>query len=71
MQGYIRGAKKLGAEYLYEDVEMILSEQDAITGVRVADGREYHAPIVINCAGAWAPKLSEKMGLPLPVVPLP
>ncbi len=71
MQGYIRGAKKLGAEYLYEDVEMILSVQDAITGVRLADGREYHAPIVINCAGAWAPQLSEKLGLPLPVVPLP
>lgn len=71
MQGYIRGAKKLGAEYLYEDVEMILSVQDTITGVRLADSREYHAPIVINCAGAWAPQLSEKLGLSLPVVPLP
>jgi len=71
MQGYIRCAKKLGAEYVYQDVDAILSDQDQIIGVRLTDGREYRAPIVINCAGAWAPSLSEKLGLPLPVVPLP
>jgi FAD-dependent oxidoreductase domain-containing protein 1 len=71
MQGYIRCAKKLGAEYIYEDVDVILSDQHAISGVRLRDGREYRAPIVINCAGAWAPVLSERLGLPLPVVPLP
>jgi FAD-dependent oxidoreductase domain-containing protein 1 len=27
--------------------------------------------VVVNCAGAWAPALSGKLGLPLPVVPLP
>jgi len=71
MQGYIRCAKKLGAEYVYAEVDMILSEPDAVTGVRLTDGREFYAPIVVNCAGAWAPPLSEKLGLPLPVVPLP
>ncbi|WP_027416031.1 NAD(P)/FAD-dependent oxidoreductase [Aneurinibacillus terranovensis] len=71
MQGYIKCAKKLGAEYVYEEVDSLLIEQDQIKGVRLVDGHEYYAPVVINCAGAWAAILSEKANLPLPVVPLP
>ncbi|KAB2333292.1 FAD-binding oxidoreductase [Cytobacillus depressus] len=71
MQGYIKYAKKLGAEYVYDEVDSLLTEQDQIKGVRLANGSEYFAPIVVNCAGAWASILSEKANLPLPVVPLP
>lgn len=71
MQGYIKCSKRLGAEYLYEEVDGLITEQDQVKGVRLTDGREYMAPIVVNCAGAWASALSEKAGLPLPVVPLP
>lgn len=71
MQGYIKNAKKLGAEYVYDEVDCLITNQDQINGVRMADGQEYFAPIVVNCAGAWASILSEKAGLPLPVVPLP
>ena len=71
MNGYVRNAKKLGAEYIYDEVDALLLEQDRIQGIKLMDGREYHAPVVINCAGAWASILGEKAGLPLPVVPLP
>jgi FAD-dependent oxidoreductase domain-containing protein 1 len=71
MQGYIKCSKKLGAEYIYEEVESLLTEQDQIKGVRLENGSEFFAPIVVNCAGAWASILSEKANLPLPVVPLP
>lgn len=71
MQTYVRWSKHLGAEYVYQDVDQILTEQDQIKGVRLTDGSEYYAPIVVNCAGAWASILSEKARLPLPVVPLP
>jgi glycine/D-amino acid oxidase-like deaminating enzyme len=71
MQGYIRNAKRLGAEYIYQEVEAILCDQEEVKGVRLSDGSEYYAPIVLNCAGAWGSDLSEKMGLALPVVPLP
>ena len=71
MSGYVRNAKKLGAEYIYEEVDSLVTEQNQIKGIKLTDGREYHAPIVINCAGAWASILGEKAGLPLPVVPLP
>lgn len=71
MQGYIKYSKKLGAEYVYEEVDSLLLEQKEIKGVRLTSGEEYHAPVVVNCAGAWASLLSEKIGLSLPVVPLP
>lgn len=71
MTGYIKNAKKLGAEYIYDEVDALLTEQDQIKGIKLVNGTEYHAPIVINCAGAWASLLGEKAGLTLPVVPLP
>ncbi|SFD88961.1 Glycine/D-amino acid oxidase [Lentibacillus persicus] len=70
MQGYIKKAKELGAEYVYDEVETILTERGEVTGVRLKKGDVYKAPIVINCAGPWAHELSEKIGLPLPIVPL-
>lgn len=71
MLGYVRCAKKLGAEYIYDEVESLITETGKVKGIKLADGREYHAPVVVNCAGAWASILGDKAGLPLPVVPLP
>ncbi|WP_264737500.1 NAD(P)/FAD-dependent oxidoreductase [Cytobacillus firmus] len=71
MLGYVKYAKKLGAEYIYDEVESLITETGKVKGIKLADGREYHAPVVVNCAGAWASILGDKAGLPLPVVPLP
>ncbi|WP_100403744.1 NAD(P)/FAD-dependent oxidoreductase [Bacillus sp. FJAT-42315] len=70
MQGYRKKAQQLGAEYISKEVDLILTENDHVIGVRLTDGKEYRANTVINCAGAWGAYLSEKIGLPLPVVPL-
>ncbi|MFD1414948.1 NAD(P)/FAD-dependent oxidoreductase [Oceanobacillus jeddahense] len=70
MQGYARKARELGASYVYEDVEKIQSNRGKVTGIQLKNGNTYEAPIVINCAGPWAPSLSESAGLPIPVVPL-
>lgn len=70
MQGYIKKAKKLGANYIYEEVTEILNEAGKVTGVKTKNGVTYRAPIVVNCAGPWAPALSETAGASLPVVPL-
>ncbi|WP_339228533.1 FAD-binding oxidoreductase [Oceanobacillus sp. FSL K6-2867] len=69
MQGYIRKTKQLGGVYQYEKVETIIQERNKVTGVQLKNGEIYHAPIVINCAGPWAPLLSETIGLSIPVVP--
>ncbi|MBG9447568.1 NAD(P)/FAD-dependent oxidoreductase [Cytobacillus firmus] len=71
MLGYVKYAKKLGAEYIYDEVDSLITETGKVKGIKLADGREYHAPVVVNCAGAWASILGDKAGLPLPVVPLP
>ncbi|OZU90492.1 FAD-dependent oxidoreductase [Virgibacillus indicus] len=70
MQGYVRKAKQLGANYVYEEIDTILESGGNISGVKLTNGEIYEAPIVVNCAGPWAPALSEKMGLPIPVIPL-
>lgn len=70
MQGYAKSAKTLGANYIYQEVESLLTNARGISGVQLANGDTYHAPIVINCAGPWAPMLSEKIDCPVPVIPL-
>ncbi|PAV28791.1 FAD-dependent oxidoreductase [Virgibacillus profundi] len=70
MQGYARKSKQLGADYVYEEIDSILQNHGKVSGVKLSNGDIYEAPIVVNCAGPWAPALSEKMGYPLPVIPL-
>ena len=70
MQGYAKKAKQLGAQYVFDEVDTILTDRNGVQGIRTYSGDIYHAPLVINCAGPWAPELSEKIGLPIPVVPL-
>lgn len=70
MQGYARKARQLGAAYIYEAIDEILYNRDGVNGVKTENGDVFKAPIVINSAGPWAPVLSEKINLPIPVVPL-
>ncbi|MEJ8765671.1 FAD-binding oxidoreductase [Oceanobacillus sp. HCA-5259] len=70
MQGYARKAKELGANYVYEEVDVVMTESGKVTGVQCKNGERYEAHTVINSAGPWAPELSKKIGLPIPVVPL-
>lgn len=70
LQAYIKNAKHLGAEYIYEEVETMLTEAGEIKGVKTVDGKIYHAPIVVNAAGPWTGELSAKIGLEIPVKPL-
>jgi FAD-dependent oxidoreductase domain-containing protein 1 len=70
LQGYASKTRQLGGQYVYEEVDTILTEGSKISGVRLKNGVVYKSPIVINAAGAWASTLSEKIGLPIPVIPL-
>jgi sarcosine oxidase subunit beta len=47
-------ARRSGAELHFDEpVRALLGEGDRVTGVRT-DRADYHAPLVVNCAGAWA-----------------
>ncbi|TCP28698.1 glycine/D-amino acid oxidase-like deaminating enzyme [Scopulibacillus darangshiensis] len=70
MQGYMKKAKQLGARYMHEEVDTILTDRNGIMGICTKKGEVFRAPIVINCAGAWVPNLSERIGAQLPILPL-
>ena len=63
-------ARSLGATYLKGEVVTVLSSGRKATGVRLADGEEINAPVVINCAGAWCNQVAESVGITLPVTPI-
>src|ERR1700749_3253823 len=49
-------------------VDLIMAG-DRVTGVRVADGTQYEADIVVNCAGRWTNEGTRDAGLHLPLAP--
>ena len=42
---------------------------DRVTGVRTADGTQYEADAVVNCAGRWTNEATRDAGLHLPLAP--
>ncbi len=70
VQGYIRGARRLGVK-CHTDVEVtgILVENGRSRGVRTGRG-EIGAPILVNAAGPWASRVGEMAGVEIPVVPV-
>jgi glycine/D-amino acid oxidase-like deaminating enzyme len=49
-------------------VDLIMAS-DRVTGARVADGTQYEADIVVNCAGRWTNETTRDAGLHLPLAP--
>src|SRR5262249_12030602 len=47
----------------------LITAGDRVTGVRVADGTQYEADIVVNCAGRWTNEATRDAGLHLPLAP--
>ena len=45
----------------------VLTDDSKVLGVRTDDGQEYHAPVVVNAAGAWADRVARMVGLDLPI----
>ncbi len=68
-ESFTHEAVRLHAEYRYqESVTGLVMEDHTVTGVRT-DREEYHAPVVINTAGAHASRICTMAGLDLPVLP--
>lgn len=69
--GYAKAARKLGAEIRPRTgVREILCANGQITGVRLDNGDEVTAPIVIDAAGSWSNLLSYPLGIGLPMTPV-
>ena len=65
---YARAAKQHGAQ-IREGAEVadILTRDDAVSGVRLADGEIIEAAQVAICAGAWAKPLADALDVALPL----
>jgi glycine/D-amino acid oxidase-like deaminating enzyme len=70
LMAYKSKARSLGASYITDQVETITTEQNRVTGVRLASGTALTAKIVLNCAGPWAGKIAKTAGVEIPVVPV-
>ncbi|HET7874794.1 MAG TPA: FAD-binding oxidoreductase [Methylomirabilota bacterium] len=67
--GYAEAARRRGVT-IEQGVEVvaILSSGDRVTGVRTAAGEEIAAPVVVNAAGLWSPRVARLAGIELPIV---
>jgi len=68
--GYKKKVISLGAEFIQAEVTDILKSADQVNGVRLASGEVLSSNIVVNAAGAWAPKIAKTVGVDLPIDPV-
>lgn len=68
--GYERQCRKLGVNILMNTpVTNVLHGGGQVKGVTTSHG-DIHAPIVINCTGAWAKLIGQMIGLTIPIEPI-
>ncbi len=67
--GYAEAARRHGAA-IEQGVEVtgILSEGGRVTGVATASGDRIAAPVVVNAAGLWSPRVAALAGVELPII---
>jgi FAD-dependent oxidoreductase domain-containing protein 1 len=70
LQGYIKKARSLGVNYVYDEVTGILKDGPQVTGVTTRKGDKYTGAVVINAAGPWAAEVGWMAGVDLPVEPV-
>lgn len=70
LMAYKAKGRAMGVRYIKDEVMEILKDRNRVKGVRTASGEELRAGIVINCAGPWASRLAETVGVKIPVIPV-
>lgn len=71
LQGYIRKAKSLGAQFIHDEVIEILRPGDRVIGLKTAKGERIMGQAVVIAAGPWAAEVGAMAGVELPVDPSP
>jgi glycine/D-amino acid oxidase-like deaminating enzyme len=68
LMAYKAKSRKLGVNYLKDEVVTINTTQKKVAGVQLAGQGSLASARVINCAGAWAPEVAKTAGIDLPIV---
>jgi glycine/D-amino acid oxidase-like deaminating enzyme len=69
LMGYKKKVLSLGAQFIQAEVAELLQRDGQMVGVKLASGERLAANIVMNAAGAWAPKIARTAGVNLPIQP--
>lgn len=69
LDAYKKKAIALGAKYIQAEVIEVLKQGNQVTGVNLASGESLNSNIVMNTAGAWAPRIAKTVGVDLPIAP--
>ena len=67
--GYKKKVIALGAKFINAEVIEILKNKNQITGVKLSSGEVINSKVVVNTAGAWAPKIAKTVDVNLPITP--
>ena len=70
LMGYKAKARSLGVAFIKDEVVEILRDVSKVCGARLSSGERLSSRIIVNCAGAWAAKVAQTVGVDLPVVPV-
>jgi FAD-dependent oxidoreductase domain-containing protein 1 len=71
--GFRALAERAGVEFVHGEVVGVERAAGRVRGVRIAGGTsemEIDAPVVVNAAGAYAARVGELAGVPLPISPV-
>jgi len=64
-----REAARLGARFL-EGVRVHAADRRGVQWIVRTDDGDYAAPVVVNCAGAWADRIAAQWDEPVPLMPI-
>jgi glycine/D-amino acid oxidase-like deaminating enzyme len=67
VQALRKKAQSLGARYVPAEVTGLTRDGRKVTHVMASNGERYACDTFVNAAGAWARKISEMMGIEIPV----
>ena len=67
VQALRKKAQSLGARYVPADVTGLARDGRRVTHVMASNGERYACDTFVNAAGAWTRKISEMMGIEIPV----
>lgn len=70
LMGYKNKVTALGANFIEDEAKTLLKQDNRIQGVVLASGERLTTNVVVNTAGAWAPKIAKTVSVSLPIKPI-
>jgi glycine/D-amino acid oxidase-like deaminating enzyme len=70
LRGFRLAAEARNVEYIRDEVVGILTNGDAVTGVKLASGEAIDSATIVNATGAWSGHVAKLAGVAVPVEPM-